>query len=1027
MASARTSQDDGAGIVHTETVQIACGLRRFKPQSDTSELGRRAFDRRQKERLAMSGSGAGKRAKRTKTRPEDELPAVPDTKGDLFWEMNKPGAEFKQNVVGIVVVRADGTIGYINPYLASLVGESPADMVNEPLLDFVAEQDRATSAEVVKDCVSGKRRFVQLESTITHKSGKVVDIFVDASAAVFEGQPAVVGAVIDISARKQAEAELRASETKLANALKIVDAADWEYDVLADHFTFDDNFYRMYHTTAKAVGGYTMSSADYAERFVHPDDRETVGAEVKAAIETDDPNFSRTLEHHILYADGTTGWVSVRFVVIKDEAGRTIKTHGVNQDITARKQAEQALADSEAKLQTALTNMSQGLAMLDSEGGLVLFNRRFAEILELPQDQILPGMTLPEIIGLASSQSGVEDLDPEGTMAQVEKIFRGTEAGSFVVHLSDGRSIADTYHPMPGGGMVVTFEDITDRRQAEQALADSEAKLQAALTNMSQGLLMIDAEGKLVLHNSRLEEIFNLPPEAIKSGMTVPEAMAIGDKSSGVWDVNPEETLAQLAKVLQDPAGGTYIQRLNDGRSISEAFQPMPQGGVVVTFEDITQRLADQAEIRHMAQFDALTELPNRVSFYDQLDTLTKHQRPGEFVGVLSLDLDHFKAVNDTLGHPTGDLLLQAAARRMQSCLRGEDIPARLGGDEFAIIQTPVKDPSDITALASRLIEVVSAPYEIDGRQVIVGVSIGVAVAPSDGTDPDVLMKNADLALYRAKTDGSGVYRFFEPEMDARMQARRLIELDLRKAIHNGGEFELLYQPMIDVKTGKVTSCEALLRWASPERGLVMPAEFIPVAEATGLIVPLGEWVLYQACVEAALWPEEISVSVNLSPAQFKSKKLVQSIKNALAESGLPASRLELEITEQVLMNESEGVFATLHQIRDLGIRVAMDDFGTGYSSIGYLRAFPFSKIKIDQSFVRDLPGKKDSIAIVRAVVALSSSMGIVTTAEGVETEEQYASVTTEGCNLVQGNFFSEPRPSTEVVQFFKKRFHQNS
>ena len=884
------SQDGGAGNDPTETARIARGLHRFKPQGDTSELGRGAFDRRQKERVAMNG--ADKRAKRSKSRPEDARPVLPDTKGDLFWEMNEPGAKFKQSVVGIVVVRADGTIGYINPYLASLVGDLPADMLNEPLLDFVAEQDRAAIAEVVKDCVSGKRQFVQLESTVTHKNGTIVDIFIDATAAIFEGQPAAVGAVIDISERKQAEL---------------------------------------------------------------------------------------------------------------------------------------ALADSEAKLQTALTNMSQGLAMLDSEGGMVLFNRRFAEIFLLSQDQILPGMTLPEIIGLATSQSGVGDLDPEGTMAQIEKVLRGTETGSFIVRLSDGRSIADTYRPMPGGGMVVTFEDITDRRQAEQALADSEAKLQTALSNMSQGLLMLDTEGKLVLHNSRLEEIYGLPPEVIKEGMAVPELMALGVSATGVEDMNPEATLAQLAKVLGDPAGGTYVQRLNDGRSISESFQPMPEGGVVVTFEDITQRLADQAEIQHMAQFDALTELPNRVSFYDQLDTVMKHQRPGEFVGVLSLDLDHFKAVNDTLGHPTGDLLLQAAARRMQSCLRGEDIPARLGGDEFAIIQTPVKDPSDITALASRLIEVVSAPYDLDGRQVIVGISIGVAVAPSDGTDPDVLMKNADLALYRAKADGGNVYRFFEHEMDARMQARRLIELDLRKAIHNGGEFELLYQPMVDVKTGTVDSCEALLRWFSPERGLVMPDQFIPVAEATGLIVPLGEWVLYHACVEAALWPEEISVSVNLSPAQFKSKKLVRSIKNALAESGLPADRLELEITEQVLMKESEGAFVILRQIRDLGVRISMDDFGTGYSSIGYLRAFPFSKIKIDKSFIRDLPGRKDSIAIVRAVVALSSSLGILTTAEGVETKEQYASVTTEGCNLVQGNFFSEPRPSAEVVQFFKKRFHEDS
>ncbi len=819
----------------------------------------------------MSPSGAGKRPKRSKSR----------------------GTEFEQNVVGIVVVRADGTIGYINSYLANLIGDLPADLVNQPILDFVAEQDRTAIAEVVKDCVSGKRRFVQLESTITHKSGKIVDIFIDASAAVFEGQPAAIGAVLDISARNQVEAELRASEAKHANALKIVDASEWEYDVLADRFTFNDDYYRIFRTTAEAVGGYTMSSADYTRRFVHPDDREIVGAEVKAAIETNDPNFSRRLEHRILYADGTTGYIAVRIFIVKDEAGRTIKTYGVNLDITKYKQAEQALVVSELKLQMALTNMSQGLLMHDAEGRVILTNSRFAEIFGLPQDKNLLGMTIPELFALMDSTSGVRFVEPEATLERIEKSFHATE----------------------------------------------------------------------------------------------------------------EENDTHL---------------LNDGRSIAAARRPMPNGGVVVTFDDITQRLADQAEIRHMAQFDALTELPNRVSFYNQMDTVLKHLRRNESLGVLSLDLDHFKEVNDTFGHPIGDRLLKEAARRMQSCLRGGDIAARLGGDEFAILQVPAEKPSDITALASRLIEVVAAPYDFDGNQVIVEVSVGVAVAPNDGEEPDILMKNADLALYRAKADGRGVCRFFEPEMDARMQARRIIEFDLRKAIHNGGEFELLYQPMVDVKTGKVTSCEALLRWNSPERGIVMPDDFIPAAEATGLIVPLGEWVLREACVDASRWPKEITVTVNLSPGQFKSKKLVQSVENALAESGLPASRLVLEITEQVLMNESEGAFVILHKIRDLGIRISMDDFGIGYSSIGHLRTFPFSTIKIDQSFIHDLPGKQDSLAIVRAVIGLSRSLGFETIAEGVETEEQLANVTSEGCNLFQGFFFSEPRPSIEVEEFFK-------
>jgi diguanylate cyclase (GGDEF)-like protein len=402
------------------------------------------------------------------------------------------------------------------------------------------------------------------------------------------------------------------------------------------------------------------------------------------------------------------------------------------------------------------------------------------------------------------------------------------------------------------------------------------------------------------------------------------------------------------------------------------------------------------------------------------MGTVLGRLRRTETVAVLSLDLDHFKSVNDTLGHPVGDLLLQAAAGRMRSCVRGEDIVARVGGDEFAVVQVPSDQPQDVTALATRLIEVIGAPYDLNGHQVVVGVSIGIALAPSESNEPDVLIKNADLALYRAKADGGGVYRFFEAEMDARMQARRVLELDLRRAIVTG-EFELYYQPIIDVKTGEITSCEALMRWHHPERGMIAPLDFIPLAEATGLIVPIGEWVLRQACSEAASWPNHITVAVNLSPAQFKSRSLVSTVVSALATSGLAAGRLELEITELVLLQDNESAFAVLHQLRELGVKIAMDDFGTGYSSLGYLRSFPFDRIKIDQSFIRDLPAKKASLAIVRAVVGLSGSLDIKTTAEGVETAEQLASLTSEGCNEFQGFLFSEPRPAAEIARMFGK------
>ncbi len=552
----------------------------------------------------------------------------------------------------------------------------------------------------------------------------------------------------------------------------------------------------------------------------------------------------------------------------------------------------------------------------------------------------------------------------------------------------------------------------------QRSLAVQNERLDAALNNMSQGLVMFDSSACLVVCNKRYLDMFSLSPEAVRPGCTIREVLdqrvATGGFSADYVEAYRTDLLAAVAH------GATFskITKLPDGRVISIINQPMADGGWVATHEDITERLLAEEKIKHLAHYDALTDLPNRVTFYERMETALSRQRRSEFVAVLSLDLDRFKSVNDTLGHPVGDLLLQAAADRMRSCVRSDDLVARLGGDEFAIVQVSSTQTSDVSALAARLIEVVGAPYDLDGHQVNVGASVGIAIAPTDGDKPDQLMKSADLALYRAKADGGGDYRFFEVEMDARMQARRALELDLRKAIVNG-EFELYYQPIIDVKTKQITSCEALLRWHHPERGMVAPLEFIPVAENTGLIVPLGEWVLRQACAEAVRWPKHVTIAVNLSPAQFKSRNLVPTVINALAASGLPAARLELEITEMVLVQDNDGAFAILHQLRDLGIRIAMDDFGTGYSSLGYLRSFPFDKIKIDQSFIQDLPAKQDSVAIVRAVVGLSSSLGITTTAEGVETEEQLASLTAEGCNEFQGFLFSRPKTAADIARLF--------
>jgi diguanylate cyclase (GGDEF)-like protein/PAS domain S-box-containing protein len=440
------------------------------------------------------------------------------------------------------------------------------------------------------------------------------------------------------------------------------------------------------------------------------------------------------------------------------------------------------------------------------------------------------------------------------------------------------------------------------------------------------------------------------------------------------------------------------------------------RAAVLVAIVDVTERKQAEARIAYMAHHDALTNLPNRVLFNERLDeALTRLARSGENLAVLCIDLDHFKSVNDTLGHPVGDLLLRQVAERLGACLRKSDMVARLGGDEFAVVQTPVTGPNEASTLATRLIEVLSLPFDLDGHEVVVGASIGIALAPDDGDTSEALLRNADMALYRAKSDGRGTSHFFEPEMDRRLQARRTLELDLRKA-YAQEEFELFYQPLVNVRSGRVCGFEALIRWRHPERGIVSPVEFIPIAEEIGLIVPIGEWVLREACRQAATWPSDIHIAVNLSPVQFRSRGIVQTVLAALGHSGLAPRRLELEITESVLLGETEANIATLHQLRALGVKIAMDDFGTGYSSLSYLRSFPFDKIKIDRSFVHEMVERPDCVAIVCAVAGLGASLGIVTTAEGVETVAQLDRIRAEGCTEVQGYLFSAPRPASELA-----------
>jgi diguanylate cyclase (GGDEF)-like protein len=557
-------------------------------------------------------------------------------------------------------------------------------------------------------------------------------------------------------------------------------------------------------------------------------------------------------------------------------------------------------------------------------------------------------------------------------------------------------------------------------RVREANLQAQNMRFDAAVSNMSQGLVMFDGDARLVICNQRYLRMYSLRSDFVRPGCTLREVIDLriaNDSFSG----DPNQYIDNLRAAMEAGTPTSQFVELDDGRTIAVANQPMSGGGWVATHEDITERRQDAAKISHMAMHDALTNLPNRLFFREQIENRLSQIGRDERFAVLCLDLDGFKSVNDTLGHPFGDILLRQVGERLCSCVREGDSVARLGGDEFGLLQASITQPTDTASLMTRIIEVISAPFDLEGHQVVIGISIGVAVAPTDAADPDKLLKNADLALYRAKVDGRGTYRFFEPEMDARMQARRALELDLRRAFTKG-EFEVYYQPLVNMKTELVCAFEALIRWNHPERGIIPPLEFIPLAEEIALIVPIGEWVLRQACEEAAKWPSEIRIAVNLSAAQFKTPGLFQTVFNALTHSGLAADRLELEITESVLLFNSKSTLDTLHRLRTLGVRISMDDFGTGYSSLSYLRSFPFTKIKIDRSFVHDLPSNKDSMAIIRAVVGLGNSLGMVTTGEGVETQEELDYLKREGCTEAQGYLFGKARPAKDAATLLAKQ-----
>jgi diguanylate cyclase (GGDEF)-like protein/PAS domain S-box-containing protein len=615
---------------------------------------------------------------------------------------------------------------------------------------------------------------------------------------------------------------------------------------------------------------------------------------------------------------------------------------------------------------------------------------------------------------LAKATKASGEVDLQGLLALVSAAYEQSDAD----RQRTDRSIAlmiDELEQLNHGLDKLVQERTAELRDREFELQAQNLRFDAAIENMPHGLCMFDRNERLIVCNERYGEIYGLSPEQTQPGVTLRSILEARVKAG----YHPDEPDLYVERILTKVRNNQpyYTEYpMCDGRVFAVNHRPMAGGGWVAIHQDITAQKHAETQIAFMARHDGLTGLANRSVLLEKMEeALARLRRHGSPFTVFMLDLDLFKIVNDSLGHPTGDALLKVVAARLLACTRETDTVARLGGDEFAILATADDNQHGAAmATANRLLAAISTPFDLDGNAINIGTSIGIVLAPRHGANVEQLIKNADLALYKAKAEGRDSYRFFDPAMGLEAVTRRAHQSELRNALTND-EFVLHYHPIVDVHTRQPASVEALIRWNHPQRGMVSPLEFIPLAEETGLINPIGEWVLRKACADAAQWPANVKVSVNLSAVQFRRLCPIDNVRNVLDETGLPPERLELEITETVLLQGSEDNVETLHQLRAMGIAIVLDDFGTGYSSLSYLRMFPFDKIKIDRSFVHELAKNEHSASIVSAVAGLGRSLRIGTVAEGVETEDQLVLIRAAGCTHAQGYLFGKPCPAAEL------------
>ncbi|AKK24926.2 bifunctional diguanylate cyclase/phosphodiesterase [Pandoraea oxalativorans] len=918
------------------------------------------------------------------------------------------GAVFSGFAHPVIIKDAQLRFVHVNAPACAMLGRAAPELLGRTDDAIVPAAQAARIAAVDREILaSGEPRA--FEEAITTPDGEARHLLTHKHRIAPPGarEPLILTMITDVTELRHAERRQRHSEAHYRALVDLLPQVVWVADARGQVTEIGPTWSRLSGRAAEAAYGSGWESA------VHAQDLPRVRRQWRTSVTSGAP---LDVQCRVRAADGTFRWVRNRAAARRDARGRIVAWHGLLEDIHERKRAELALRESEALVRSIVESTPDGIQLLDAEGELLLVNPAGRRLFGAPTAADGQGRRWDRVLAPGDLAKGARALAQvrAGRVARFEAYVTPRERPGLCMDIIAA--------PVPGADgkparTLTIWRDISGAKAARDATEAARraaeaaaAKLAAVLENTLDCVVVLDREWRLSYMNANARRLLSLGNEAI---------------GQSLWTLYPQEQNGVFAdhyrKALATHLPVTFEEYLPALSRWLEVHAAPTDEGLSIFFRDTSERrraeqerFQAQAQVFHMSRHDALTTLPNRVLLRERLERGLAELEPGAHLSVLTLDLDAFKPVNDTYGHPVGDMLLRHIADRLNGCVREEDTVARVGGDEFVVLTRHGGAAAEAPALAARLIDALQRPFDLDGVSVEISACAGIALAPDDGTRVEALLRASDVALYRAKAQGRGTCLRYVPGMDTPLLARQAMKVALKGAIARD-ELELFFQPLVDLSSKRVSACEALLRWRQADAGLVSPADFIPLAEESGLIHAIGQWVLRGACQEAVRWTDDIAVAVNLSPLQFRDENLVAVVAQALTDAGLAAARLQLEITESVMLDESAANLRTLQALRRLGVKIVMDDFGTGYSSFGYLRRFPFDKIKVDRGFINDLPHGRESLAVVRAVAGIGRSLGITTVVEGVETQAQLEVVSAEGFDEGQGYLFSGPVPAAQV------------